>query len=139
MSRALAIHVVGAAIVRDGRCLVTRRSAAMSAPLKWEFPGGKVEPGESPEGALRREVREELHIEIEVGHLLGRGEGRVGRDREIRLAVYAATWLSGDLELTEHHELGWFAPDELIDLDWPEADVSILPAVAKYVAERERR
>ena len=59
-----ALEVVGAAIVRDGRCLVTRRGPAMSAPLKWEFPGGKVEPGESHHQALVREIKEELDVEV---------------------------------------------------------------------------
>lgn len=127
------IHVVGAAIIDAGRCLVTRRSSTMSAPLKWEFPGGKVEAGESPRDALRREVREELDIDIEVQRHLGRGVGHVGQ-RTIFLDVYEATWLSGSLTLTEHHELGWFEAEELDTLDWPEADHPILPAVKSAIA-----
>ncbi len=122
------IHVVGAAIFRGGKCLITRRSARMSHALKWEFPGGKIESGETPEEALRRELMEELGLEIEVGTFLGRGEGRLG-DRRIVLDVYEARWIDGALTLSEHHEYGWFGPDEIFDLDWPEADFPILPAI----------
>jgi 8-oxo-dGTP diphosphatase len=127
------VHVVGAAIIDGGRCLVTRRSATMSAPLKWEFPGGKVEVDEDPRDALRREVREELDIDIEVQRFLGRGQGRVGQ-RSILLDVYSAIWIGRTLRLTEHHELGWFTAEELDDLDWPEADYPLLPAVKAAIS-----
>lgn len=126
------VHVVGAAIVRGGRCLVTRRSARASMPLAWEFPGGKVEPGEPPRDALRRELAEELGIDAEVGELLGEGDGRVG-EALIHLEVYACRWVGGELELREHHELGWFLAEELDGLDWPPADLPIVPAVKAYV------
>lgn len=100
----------------------------MSHPLKWEFPGGKVEPGESPRDALRRELHEELGLDIEVGDHLGRGEGRLGA-RKIVLDVYAAEWTGGAITLGEHLEYGWFGPGQLADLDWPEADRPVLPAV----------
>jgi 8-oxo-dGTP diphosphatase len=127
-----ALEVVGAAIVRDGRCLVTRRGPAMSAPLKWEFPGGKVEPGESHHQALVREIKEELDVEVTLGPCLGRGDSSVG-SRRIELYVYAATWTKGDLRLAEHFDHGWFTGDELDQLDWPEADLPILPAIKRYL------
>ncbi len=122
------IHVVGAAIFHQGRCLVALRSARMSLPLKWEFPGGKIEPGESPEAALRREVQEELGLEIEVQGFLGLGQS-VHNGQSIELSVYRARFLSGDLELAEHAEARWFAASELSALDWAEADVPIVPLV----------
>jgi 8-oxo-dGTP diphosphatase len=100
--------------------------------LKWEFPGGKVEPGEAPRDALRRELAEELGIEVEVGELLGRGAGEAG-GREILLEVYGGRWVGGEIELREHHELGWFLPEELDGLDWPPADLPIVPAVKAFV------
>ena len=61
------IHVVGAAIIEDGKILCAQRGPSMSLPLKWEFPGGKIEPGESPEEALAREIKEEINCSIEIG------------------------------------------------------------------------
>lgn len=126
-----AIHVVGAAILSEGRCVATRRSARMAHPGKWEFPGGKVEPGESPRQALRREVAEELGIAIAVGEFLARGQAPLGgSQRLIRLDVYAARWTGGEMRLAEHDRWGWFGPDGLEALAWPAAD---LPAVARVV------
>lgn len=72
------IEVVGAAIIAGDRCLVAQRSAQMSNPLKWEFPGGKVRVGEAPKAALRREIAEELGMSIAVGEHIGGGTARIG-------------------------------------------------------------
>lgn len=122
------LHVVGAAVIAEGRCLVAQRSSAMSAPGCWEFPGGKVEEGESPEEALARELREELGVEVEVGPFLGRGEAEGGR-RRIVLDVYAATVLRGTPEAREHAALRWCGASELRELRWAEADVPVLASV----------
>lgn len=129
-----ALHVVGAALLRGGRCLVAQRSERMSMPLKWEFPGGKVEPGETPEAALLRELREELGVEAEVHEHLGRGES-ANAARRIVLDVYAARLTGGDPVPREHARVRWVGPDELGRLDWPEADLPILGALR----ERLRR
>jgi 8-oxo-dGTP diphosphatase len=122
------VPVVGAAILRGDRCLATQRSAAMSMPLLWEFPGGKVETGESPQAALRRELAEELGIDVEVTHLLATGESQV-EHRTIRLDVYLARMLADQQPVAhQHRALGWFTADELMALEWPDAD---RPAVAK--------
>ena len=102
------LHVVGAAILRGPTCLVTQRGAdGGSAALKWEFPGGKVEPGEDPRAALVREIAEELSLEIEAGVWLGRGE-HSDAGRTIVLDVFAATVTAGTLRLNEHRRHGWF-------------------------------
>ena len=127
------LHVVGAAIADDrGRVLVTRRSATQSNPLLWEFPGGKIERGESPEEALRREIEEELGIVIEVGEYIARGESATGSGRPLWLDVYWARMVEpgAPITLTEHAEARWCEPAEFEALSWPEAD---LPAVAKIV------
>lgn len=128
------LRVVGAAIVEAGRVLLTRRSPRMSMAGKWEFPGGKVEDGETPVAALSREVAEELGLEIEVGESIGTGRALHG-DRRIVLEVYAARVTGGELRLVEHEEHGWFAAGELAALDWPEADLPILPALVRRLAD----
>src|SRR6478735_1015924 len=110
-----ALHVVGAAIIRDGRCLVAQRGPTMSLAGKWEFPGGKVEPGEEPRAALVREIDEELGLQISAGDLLGSGSAPVG-GRVVELDVYAATILSGTLVLLEHAQVSWATSEELSEL-----------------------
>ncbi len=127
------MHVVGAAILEQGRVLLTRRGASMSMAGKWEFPGGKVEPEEEPRAALAREVAEELGLAVDVGDCIGRGTALHG-GRRIVLDVYAARRTGGELRLHEHEQHGWFGGGELAALDWPEADLPILPALARRLA-----
>jgi len=127
------IRVVGAAIVDGGRCLLAQRGPGMSQPGLWEFPGGKVEPGEGPRSALEREIREELGLEIEVGEALGRGSADDG-ERRIELEVYLATATGGELRLAEHERCGWFCAEELADLSWPEADLPIVPVLERVLS-----
>lgn len=132
MSDEAIIHVVGAAILEGGRCLVARRGPGMALPGYWEFPGGKVAAGESPEVALVREIREEMGIGIEVGAWLGRGEALVG-DRRIVLDVYLATRLDGKPRLSEHSEMRWIGADEVEGLDWAEADRPVLVGLQRIL------
>ena len=119
--------VVGAAIVRAGRVLAARRSAPAAVAGRWEFPGGKVEPGESETDALVRECREELGVEIRVGELLG----TVAQDSFV-LRVYRAALLAGEpLPLQDHDELRWLAADEAPAVAWLPADLPLLPAVCE--------
>lgn len=120
------ILVVGAAVLKDGRCLVCRRGPAMSVAGRWELPGGKIEEGESAEEALVREIAEELGIEIEVGRHLGHGEATID-GRRIRLDAYLAVWRSGPLELREHDRYLWCTASDLDVLAWAPADVPLIP------------
>jgi len=104
--------VVGVAVVRDGRVLAAYRPGADGG---WEFPGGKVEPGETEEQAAVREIREELDLEIKVGESLGPA---VDISERYRLRVYLASVVAGDPVLREHAELRWFAPVDLDEADW---------------------
>lgn len=126
------IHVVGAAIASDGRCLVAQRGPRQNLAGKWEFPGGKIEPGESPEAALEREIEEELGLTIHVGHALGKAEVMAG-ERRVVLEIYAASILAGTFELREHAQAVWASADELAAFDWAEADVPIVPPVAAWL------
>ena len=99
--------VVGAAIVRDGRVLAARRTAPASAAGRWEFPGGKVEPGESDADSLVREIDEELGVEITVDGWLA-GEQPVGEAYLLRVAL--ATLVGGEPTPTEHDRVRGSAP-----------------------------
>jgi 8-oxo-dGTP diphosphatase len=131
------LHVVGAAIVQGARCLIAQRGPSMTLPGKWEFPGGKVEPGESPTAALTREIAEELGLEIRVGQLFGSGSATVGT-REIALDVYAASVVAGSVTLREHAQVVWASADELSGFDWADADVPCVEPVAVWLRALSR-
>jgi 8-oxo-dGTP diphosphatase len=111
--------VVGAAIVRDGRVLAARRTFPAEAAGRWELPGGKVEPGETPAEALVREVAEELGCTIVVTGWLP-GEVAVG-DRHV-LTVGMAELVAGEPRPHEHDEVRWLGAGELGTVDWLEPD-----------------
>jgi 8-oxo-dGTP diphosphatase len=117
------VAVVGAAIVRDGRVLAARRTAPPEAAGRWEFPGGKVEPGESPEQALVREIGEELGCTIAVTGWLP-GEVPIGERYVLTVAV--AELVAGEPEPREHDAVRWLGADELEDVDWLDPDVPFL-------------
>ena len=119
--------VVGAAIVRDGRVLAARRTFPAAAAGRWEFPGGKVEAGETPEAALVREVAEELGCTIEVTGWL---PGEVGIGERHVLTVALARLVAGEPHPHEHDQVRWLGADELGDVDWLEPDRPFLPPVA---------
>jgi 8-oxo-dGTP diphosphatase len=131
------IQVVGAAIVQLDTCLVAQRGPSMKLAGKWEFPGGKVEPGEAPGAALAREILEELGLAIDVGELLGSGEAAAAGDR-VRLDVYAAVIIGGALTLREHARVAWATAAALPSFDWAEADVPVVPGVAAFLRRRTR-
>jgi 8-oxo-dGTP diphosphatase len=111
--------VVGAALLSDGRLLAARRTAPAAAAGRWEFPGGKVEPGETPTQALVREIEEELGCRIEVTGWL---DGQVAVGTGHLLSVALARIVDGEPAPTEHDEVRWLGPRELDDVDWLDAD-----------------
>lgn len=121
--------IVGAAIVAEGRVLACERSDPPDVAGRWEFPGGKVEPGESEPEALIRECDEELGVLVEVGARVGR-DVRLAHGRAV-LKVYVAR-LVGDAapQALEHAELRWLGPDELDTVPWLPADAPIVAALA---------
>ncbi len=119
--------VVGAAIVRDGRLLAARRTTPAAAAGRWELPGGKVEPGEAPDAAVVREIREELGCGVVVDHWLD-GDQPIGSTHVLRVAVCGLV----DREPApgaDHDEVRWLEPGRLDDVDWLEPDRPFLPAV----------
>jgi 8-oxo-dGTP diphosphatase len=111
--------VVGAAIVRAGRVLAARRTEPASVAGRWEFPGGKVEPGETDAESVVREVEEELGVRITVDRWLP-GEEPIGETYLLRVAL--ASMDDGEPTPTEHDAVRWLAADELDDVDWLDGD-----------------
>ncbi len=125
--------VVGAAIIEGGRVLACERSAPPEVAGRWEFPGGKVEPGEAETDALARECAEELGVRVAVGARVGR-DVRMAHGRSV-LRVYAARLLHGDQpKALEHAELRWLSAAELDSVDWLPADVPIVAALRPLLA-----
>jgi len=120
------IDVACALITRlNGQVLVTQRSASMRLPLKWEFPGGKVEPDETAESCIVREITEELMIKIKIVKRGIAHEYGEGKD-SILLIPFYCKMITKEIKLTEHVAFNWLFPDELISLDWAEADLPVL-------------
>lgn len=122
--------VVGAALVRDGRVLATRRTHPPEAAGRWELPGGKVEPGETADAALVREIAEELACTVEVtGWLAGESPVREG----LVLRVALARLVAGEPVPGEHDIVWWLGPDQLDDVDWLPADRPFLPELGRVL------
>jgi 8-oxo-dGTP diphosphatase len=117
------IGVVGAALVRDGRVLASRRTEPPALAGLWEFPGGKVEAGESDHEALVRELREELQVEASVGARLG-GDVLIGSTAVLR--VYLAALITGEPALVDHDAHRWLTVDELLSVDWIPIDLPLV-------------
>lgn len=122
--------VVGAVIVQDGLVFCTQRGAGALQGY-WEFPGGKVEPGERREVALSREIEEELNCSVDVGDLIVTTTYQYDF-AEITLTTFYCTLREGTPKLSEHQASMWLAPAELGTLEWAPADV---PAVERIQAE----
>ena len=121
------IEVVAAVIEDGGRIFATQRGYGEFKDM-WEFPGGKMEAGESREEALRREIREELDTEIAVGKLLCTVEYDYP-SFHLTMHCYLCTVASGVLTLKEHESARWLSADGLESVDWLPADLQILPLI----------
>jgi len=120
------IDVTCAIIQHKNKVLVTQRSEKMAMPLKWEFPGGKIEKSETAETCLIREILEELHINIKITKQLNSNTHQYSEEKVIKLIPFICELVSGEIKLTEHANFLWLIKSELINLDWAEADVPIL-------------
>lgn len=125
------IRVAGAVIVRDGLILCAQRGLQGTLPGLWEFPGGKIEPGESNRETVAREIVEELGCVVAVGEEITTTthEYEFG---EVTLTTYYCELESGDPQSSEHSALAWLAPGDLQQIEWAPADI---PAVERIQAD----
>lgn len=121
--------IVGAAIIVDGRVLACERSEPPEMAGRWEFPGGKVEPGEADVDALIRECEEELGVSVDVGGQVG-PDVPLGAGQSILRVYFARLVGEAQPQALEHSELRWLAADELNDVPWLPADAPIVAALA---------
>lgn len=119
------IQVVCAIIYKEKKILVAQRSKSMSLPLKWEFPGGKVQPNETHEQCLHRELKEELNIEVKIQKKMTSNTHDYG-NFIITLIPFTAKYVSGEIKLTEHNAIKWVEKKDLPSLEWAPADFPIL-------------
>lgn len=120
------LHVACAIIEQEGKILAAQRSPATSLPLKWEFPGGKIESGESPEQCLNREMQEELGVSVHIDRALSASTHSYP---DFTVTLYPFTCrLKCDSTITmhEHHALQWIEPHRMPELDWAAADQPII-------------
>lgn len=125
------IDVVGAVILRDGRVLCAQRAHGGALGGMWEFPGGKVDSGETREAALVREIVEELDCDVTVGEPVVTTVHPYDF-AEVTLTTYYCDLVGSEPRLLEHAESKWLLPEELLALDWAPADI---PAVERIVEQ----
>ncbi|GAX00764.1 (deoxy)nucleoside triphosphate pyrophosphohydrolase [Secundilactobacillus silagei] len=125
------INVVGAAFVENGKILATKRNDDRVLGTLWEFPGGKIEPHETPEQALQRELTEEFNDEIIVGPRVTETSSHEYDFGVVNLTVYYAKFLTHHFDLVAHSKVEWLNQDELGQLSWAEADQKAVKIVSK--------
>ena len=129
------VNVVGAVIVRDGLIYCAQRGPAGKLPGKWEFPGGKLEPGETATSALEREILEELGCGVLVGKVIT----TTSHEYEfgvVKLTTHYCELAGGEPSLTEHSAARWLRPSELDSIDWAPADLPAVHLVEDDFAQR---
>jgi len=124
-------QVVAALIFKHDQILVCQRTRHQTMPLKWEFPGGKIEEGEQPRDALRRELNEELGIDATIGEEVARIRHEYKNGSAVELRFYAVREYKGELENRIFKDMRWAIRSELPSLDFLEADLQLVREVAE--------
>ncbi len=125
------LTVVAAILVRDGRILVCQRRGDAAHPLKWEFPGGKVEPGEELTAALKRELREELQIEANIGREFARYPFAYPGKVPIELVFFLVTQFRREITNQVFEKIDWSDPANLVDYDFLEGDSALIQLISE--------
>ncbi|WP_423190411.1 (deoxy)nucleoside triphosphate pyrophosphohydrolase [Alkalibacterium sp. f15] len=125
------IFVVGAIIRSNGKLLCAQRSQSMTLSELWEFPGGKIEAGETHQEALKREIKEELELDIQVSDQLFEKACYTYDFGRVHLATYLCTLIEGTPSLYEHQAIKWLKSKELMSLKWAPADIPIVEKLMK--------
>ena len=118
------IDVAAAVIQKDGLVMVARRAEGEDLEQKWEFPGGKIEPDETPEECLKRELYEEFTITVQVKKFIAENLHHYP-DKSIRLIAYEVVWVSGDFVLRVHDKIDWVTPDAVLTKNMAAADIPV--------------
>ena len=128
------VPVVTAVLRQQDQVLIGLRPEGKNLAGQWEFPGGKLEIGETPEEALRRELKEELDIEAEIGQIQLAGTHSYG-DTGILLLFFEVRYWVGEPKTKHHTELRWVHPEEIINLDIPEANRKLLDKILSFLKD----
>lgn len=125
------IYVVGAVIKDGNKILCAQRGTEKSLPGLWEFPGGKIEETETPQAALRREIQEEMHCQVEIGeqveHTVYEYDFGI-----VHLTTFYCQLVEGTPVLTEHIAIEWLEAHELEQLEWAPADIPAIQKLKQY-------
>jgi len=124
-------RVVAALIMKDGKVLVCQRTRHQTMPLKWEFPGGKIEEGEQPRDALHRELDEELGIDAKIGEEVARIHHEYKGGSSVELRFYVVHQYKGEIENRIFRDVRWSSRSELLSFDFLEADLSLVRDLAE--------
>lgn len=124
-------RVVAGLILQQGKLLVCQRTRHQTMPLKWEFPGGKIEEGEQPRDALRRELEEELGILATIGNELARIQHEYPNGGMVELRFFIVPNYQGELVNRIFREIRWAAPEDLPKFDFLEADLTLVKDLAE--------
>lgn len=124
--------VIAGLVIKDGLCLIAKRRVGDSLENLWEFPGGKLESGETHEICLQREMAEELEIDIKVGSFFGKStyEYEFG---SIQLFLYWATWQEGEMYLAVHDEIAWVDKETICNYEFAPADIPLMEKLRNCV------
>ena len=123
-------RVVAALIFQQGKILVCQRTRHQTMPLKWEFPGGKIETGEQPRDALRRELEEELGIDADIGEEVARIEHKYKNGGAVELRFYVVHQYRGEIDNRIFRDVQWADPKDLPGFDFLEADLELVKDLA---------